>query len=235
MCGAAASPNSAIMTDKTDTTARPEAAAPEPPKTDQRADPAAELRAAAQQAANDVDSQQPADAEPAAEPPEARIAALEAERDAFREKWMRAEAEMANLRARTKREVEDARLYAVQKFASDVAEAAENLRRGLESLPARSDDEPSMVTRLREGFEGVERSFLGMLERHGVTAQEADGATFDPERHQAMAEQESADVPPGSVLKAWSRAWMLNGRLLRPAMVVVARAPTEKSPPEKSE
>ena len=222
------------MSDKTHATERHEAATPnpsdqDPPTRDPHADRAAELRAAAQQAANDAAPPDPgAEAAAAAEPPEARIAALEAERDAFRDKWMRSEAEMANLRARTRREVEDARLYAVQKFASDVAEAAENLRRGLDSLPPRSDDEPPMVTRLREGFEGVERSFLGMLERHGVTPQEAEGAAFDPERHQAMAEQESADAPPGTVLKAWSRAWMLNGRLLRPAMVVVAKAPAEK-------
>ncbi|HEX7388519.1 MAG TPA: nucleotide exchange factor GrpE [Acidiphilium sp.] len=154
-----------------------------------------------------------------------RIGKLEAEAAELRDKWIRAQAEMENLRARTRREVDEARLYAVQKFAGDVAETAENLRRGLDALPAPEPGEPALVGKLREGFEGVERSLLAMLERHGIKAEEATGAAFDANRHQAMAEQETAEVPPGSVLQAWSRVWTLNGRLLKPAMVVVAKAP----------
>ncbi|MCF3945582.1 nucleotide exchange factor GrpE [Acidiphilium sp. AL] len=157
-----------------------------------------------------------------------RIAKLEAETAELRDKWIRAQAEMENLRARTRREVEEARLYAVQKFAGDVAETAENLRRGLEALPAPEAGEPKLIGKLREGFEGVERSFLAMLERHGIKAEEPAGAAFDANKHQAMAEQESADAPPGTVLQAWSRTWTLNGRLLKPAMVVVAKAPADK-------
>lgn len=149
---------------------------------------------------------------------------VEAERDEFRDRWMRAEAEMQNLRARTRREIEDARAYAVQKFATDVSETAENLRRGLAALPPRREDEPDLVTRLREGFATVERSFLAMLERHGVKAADPTGARFDPDLHQAMGEQESDQLPPGTVLQAWTSAWTLNGRLLRPAMVVVSKA-----------
>jgi molecular chaperone GrpE len=157
----------------------------------------------------------------------ARIAALEAEVQETKDKWLRSEAEMANLRARTKREVEDARLYAVQKFARDVAEAAENLRRGIDNLPKRTDAEPEIVTKLRDGFEGVERSFISLLERNGITRTDPTGAAFDANFHQAMAEQPSADHPPGTVIQAWSQTWTLNGRLLRPAMVVVAKAPAE--------
>lgn len=159
----------------------------------------------------------------AAETPEARIAALEAEVTQFRERWLRAEAEMQNLRTRTQREVADARQYAIQKFAGDVVEAAQNLRRGLDALPAQAADEPAIVTKLREGFEGVERSFLGVLERNGIARKEAQGQPFDPEFHQAMAEQPAPEgVAPGTVLQAWTPAWTLNGRLLKPAMVVVA-------------
>jgi molecular chaperone GrpE len=163
-------------------------------------------------------------AAPAAEPtPEERIAALEAEVTQFRERWLRAEAEMQNLRTRTQREVADARQYAIQKFAGDVVEAAQNLRRGLDALPAQQEGEPELLTKLREGFEGVERSFLGVLERNGVARKEAQGQPFDPELHQAMAEQPAPDgVAPGTVLQAWTPAWTLNGRLLKPAMVVVA-------------
>ena len=74
--------------------------------------------------------------------PAAQIAQLTAERDDMRDRWMRAEAEMQNVRTRAKRDVDDTRQYAVQKFAADVVEAAENLRRGLSSLPAASADEP---------------------------------------------------------------------------------------------
>jgi len=163
----------------------------------------------------------------------ARIAALEAERDGFRERWMRSEAEMANVRARAKRDADDARQYAVQKFAADVVEAAENLRRGLASLPPPSDGEPELVRKLREGFEGVERSFLGILERNGIRREDPTGAAFDPNLHQAMSEQPSAAHAPGTVIQAWTSAWTLNGRLLKPAMVVVARAAPEQPEPQK--
>ncbi len=165
---------------------------------------------------------------------EAAQTALEAERDEFRDKWMRSEAEIANVRARGKREVEETRQYAVQKFARDVVEAAENLKRGLDSLPASNGDEPALVTKLREGFEGVERSFVGLLERNGIAKTDPTGSLFDANLHQAMAEQPSADHPPGTVIQAWSQAWTLNGRLLRPAMVVIAKAapaPEPQSPP----
>jgi len=157
----------------------------------------------------------------------ARIAALEAELQETKDKWLRSEAEMANLRARTKREVEEARLYAVQKFARDVVEAAENLKRGIDSLPKRTESEPEIVTKLRDGFEGIERSFVSLLERNGIARADPTGAAFDANFHQAMAEQPSTEHPPGTVITAWSQTWTLNGRLLRPAMVVVAKAPAE--------
>lgn len=159
------------------------------------------------------------------EAPDQRIATLELELQEMRDKWLRAEADMANLRARTKREVDDARAFAVQKFARDVAEAAENLKRGIDSLPKRAEGEPEIVIKMREGFEGIERSFVALLERNGITRQDPTGAAFDANLHQAMAEQESAEHPPGTVIQAWSQTWLLNGRLLRPGMVVVSKAP----------
>ncbi|MCQ8277416.1 nucleotide exchange factor GrpE [Acetobacteraceae bacterium KSS8] len=162
-----------------------------------------------------------------------RIRTLEAQVEELREKWMRAEAENQNVRTRAKRDVDDARQYAVTKFAKDVVEAAENLRRGLSSLPADTGDNP-MLTRLREGFEGVERSFLGILERNGIAGTDPTGAPFDANLHQAMAEQPSAEHPPGTVIQSWTSAWTLNGRLLKPAMVVVAKAP-ENAPAAESE
>jgi molecular chaperone GrpE len=158
----------------------------------------------------------------------ARIAELEAELAEMKDRWVRAEAETANVRARTRREVDETRQYAVQKFAADVVEAAENLRRGLDAVPAAAEEEPEIVTRLRDGFAGVERSFLTLLERNGIKREDPTGQKFDPNLHQAMAEQESAAHPPGTVMHAWTQGWTLHGRLLRPAMVVVAKAPPEE-------
>ena len=161
-------------------------------------------------------------ASPEAGPAE-RIAALEAEVAQFRDRWLRAEAEAQNLRTRTQREVADARNYAIQKFAGDVVEAAQNLRRGLDSLPPPREGEDALLVKLRDGFEGVERSFISLLERNGIARKEAQGQPFDPELHQAMAEQPAPEgVAPGTVIQAWTPAWTLNGRLLKPAMVVVA-------------
>jgi molecular chaperone GrpE len=158
----------------------------------------------------------------------ARIAELEAELGELKDRWVRAEAETANVRARSRREIDETRQYAVQKFAADVAEAAENLRRGLDAVPPATDGEPEIVARLRDGFAGVERSFLALLERNGIKREDPTGQKFDPNLHQAMAEQESAAHAPGTVMHAWTQGWTLNGRLLRPAMVVVAKAPPEE-------
>ncbi|MGI4748619.1 MAG: nucleotide exchange factor GrpE [Janthinobacterium lividum] len=153
-----------------------------------------------------------------------RIRTLETSVEEMREKWLRAEAEMQNVRTRAKRDVDDARQYAVTKFAKDVVEVAENLRRGLSSLPPADASDSPIVTKLREGFESVERSFLGILERNGITGTDPTGSLFDANLHQAMAEQPSADHPHGTVMQAWTSAWTLHGRLLKPAMVVVAKA-----------
>ena len=152
-----------------------------------------------------------------------RLAALEAERDDFRDRWMRSEAEGQNVRARARREVDDARQFAVQKFARDIAEATENLRRGLDSLPPAAAGEPEIVAKLRDGFEGVERAMLAALERNGVAREDPTGKPFDANLHQGMGEQHSDAHPPGTVLQAYTPAWTLNGRLLRPAMVIVSK------------
>ncbi len=180
----------------------------------------------------------PAEAQPAApQTPEQlmhaaseRIATLEGELAEMKDRWMRSEAEMANVRARAKRDVDETRQFAVQKFARDVAEAAENLRRGLHAIPPAAPGEPDLVGKLRDGFEGIERSFVGLLERNGITGTDPTGSAFDPNLHQAMAEHETADHPPGTVIQAWTQAWTLNGRLLRPAMVVVAKPPAAEGP-----
>ena len=168
-----------------------------------------------------------AEAPPAPEPtPEERIAALEAALAEMKDRWLRAEAEIQNVRNRARDDVEKARNFAVQKFAADVVEAAENLRRGLDALPPAAEDEADVITKLRGGFEGVERFLLQRMEANGVARKLAQGEKFTPDLHQAMSEVPAPEgVAPGTILQAWSSAWTLNGRLLKPAMVVVAGQP----------
>ncbi len=194
----------------------------------QNQDPMSEQSAAGSDAANSIPPTDPLTPEQAVQAANERIAALEAELAEMKERWMRAEAENANVRARARKDVDDTRQYAVQKFATDIVEAAENLKRGIDSLPPATPDQPAILAKVREGLEGMERSFVSTLERNGIKRDDPVGQPFDPNLHQAMAEQESDLHAPGTVIQAWSKAWTLNGRLLRPAMVVVAKAPTEE-------
>ena len=152
-----------------------------------------------------------------------QIQDLERSVEEFKKKWMYAEAENQNIRARAKREVEEARQYAVQKFAKDIVEVAENLQRALESLPQVQEGEDSTLTGVREGVKGIERSFLAVLERHGIQCHHSVGSAFDAHLHQAMAEQPSDEHAHGTVIHG-TPAWTLHGRLLKPAMVVVSKA-----------
>jgi molecular chaperone GrpE len=147
------------------------------------------------------------------------------------DRWMRSEAEIANVRTRAKRDVQDARQFAVQKFATDVVEAAENLHRGLQRLPPASAHEPESVTGIRTGLIEIERGFIGVLERNGVKRDDPKGTLFDPNLHQAMAEQEAEGITPGTILETLAPTWTLNGRLLRSAMVIVAKPAPRHDPP----
>ncbi len=160
----------------------------------------------------------------------ARIAELETELAEMKDRWIRAEAETSNVRARGRREADDARQYAVQKFATDIVEAAENLKRAIDALPAASPHEPEILVKVREGLAGIERNFTAALERNGIQKHDPVGQPFDPNMHQAMAEQDSEMHPPGTVLQAWTAGWTLHGRLLKPAMVVVSKAATAELP-----
>jgi molecular chaperone GrpE len=151
-----------------------------------------------------------------------KIEALEAEAAQFKDKWLRAEAESQNIVRRMKAEVDSTRQYAVQKFARDMVEAAENFSRALASLPEAAPGEPEIVTKFRDGLSASERALLAALDRNGVTMEAAVGKPFDPEKHQAMAEAPSPAHPAGTVLHAYTPTWLLHGRLLKAAMVVVS-------------
>ncbi|AYJ84753.1 nucleotide exchange factor GrpE (plasmid) [Sphingomonas paeninsulae] len=159
--------------------------------------------------------------------PASQIVHLETALAEMRERWVRSEAENANVRSRAKRDVDDMRHFATEAFARDVVEAAENLRRGRETLPPVSDEEAPTIAGLRAGLTEIERGFVALLDRNGIKRVDPTGTAFDPNLHQAMGELVADGREPGTILQALSPTWMLNGRLLRPAMVVVAKPPPD--------
>ena len=154
--------------------------------------------------------------------PETRVTELEAELADHKDRLLRALAETENVRRRAQREREDASKYAVAGFAKDLLSAADNLRRALESLPeAEAKDERTRS--LLAGVAATERELLGVFERHGITRIDPKGERFDHNLHQAIFETERSDAPSGSVVEVLQPGYVLHDRLLRPAMVGVAK------------
>ena len=152
------------------------------------------------------------------------VAQLEAEKADLKEKLLRTLADMENLRRRTQREIADARAYAVTNFARDMLTVADNTRRALESVPAdarQAGEGP--LTAFIEGIELTERDLLKTLERHGVKRLDPEGQKFDPNLHQAMFEVPNPDVPNGTVVKVVQTGYAIGERVLRPALVGVAK------------
>jgi molecular chaperone GrpE len=156
----------------------------------------------------------------------ARVQALEEQLSAAQDQALRMAADLQNVRRRAEQDVEKAHKFGLEKFAGDLIPVIDSLERGLElSSP---DDEA--IKAVREGLELTLKLFQDTLKRYQLEAIDPHGAPFNPEHHQAMAMQESTHVEPNSVLKVFQKGYLLNGRLLRPAMVVVSKAPSEAPP-----
>ncbi|MBD3585014.1 nucleotide exchange factor GrpE [Salinimonas sp. HHU 13199] len=134
---------------------------------------------------------------------------------------LRARADMENARRRAEAEVEKARKFALERFAGELLPVVDNLERALEA----GDSSNDAVKPLLDGVEMTQKSFISTIEKFGVKTIDPQGEAFNPELHQAMAMQESADHEPNTVMTVMQKGYELNGRLLRPAMVMVARAP----------
>jgi molecular chaperone GrpE len=148
-----------------------------------------------------------------------QLAEAQASADRHRDDYLRVIAEMDNVRKRTAREIETAQRYAVEKFAGDLLEARDSLERGIAA--AAGDGTGSVVEGLQATLRLVDKAF----ERAGVTMIDPQGQAFDPQQHEAMATIEAADLPPGSIASVVQKGYLLNGRVLRPARVLVARQP----------
>ncbi len=152
---------------------------------------------------------------------EALLDNLQAENAALREQVLRVAADAENAKRRAEREANDARAYAIQKFARDLLGVADNLSRALQHAPR--DDADQVVKNFLTGIELTETALLGAFERNGLKKVDpARGEKFDPNLHQAMMEQPAEGVEPGSVIQVMQAGYDLMGRIVRPALVVVA-------------
>lgn len=157
---------------------------------------------------------------------DARIQVLEEELAAAQDQALRMAADLQNVRRRAEQDVEKAHKFALEKFATDLLPVVDSLERGLEL----SNPDDVSIKAVREGLELTLKLFQDTLRRYQLEAIDPQGEPFNPEHHQAMAMQDSANLEPNSVLKVFQKGYLLNGRLLRPAMVVVSKAPTEAPP-----
>ena len=152
----------------------------------------------------------------------ARIQELEEQLAVAKDQALRAAADVQNMRRRAEQDVEKARKFSLERFANDLLPVLDSLERGFELCPTENPETASM----REGMELTIKLFIDTLARHQLVVLNPEGEPFNPEHHQAMAMEESAAAEPNSVLKVFQKGYLLSGRLLRPAMVVVSKAPT---------
>jgi molecular chaperone GrpE len=167
-------------------------------------------------------------------PDAADAAALEGQIAELTDRLLRAHAEMDNLRKRTERDKEDMAKYAISKFAREVLSVGDNLQRAMEAVPAGAAEEDPALKALIEGVSMTEREFLNVLERHGVKRIDPAGEPFNPHQHQAMTEVENPEVAPGTVVQVYQPGYILADRVLRPAMVVVAKGGAKPGKGENS-
>jgi molecular chaperone GrpE len=177
-----------------------------------------------------------APAEPQAETtaPADPMAALAKEAADMKDRLLRTLAEMENVRRRTEREVADARTYGIANFARDILAVADNMDRALKALDAGIREKADAgVKALLDGVELTERELLKVMEKHGIQKLEPQGQKFDPNLHQAMFELPDPSVPAGTVVQVVQPGYTIAGRVLRPALVGVAKGGPKVAPAEQ--
>ncbi|MCP3427677.1 nucleotide exchange factor GrpE [Opacimonas viscosa] len=161
-------------------------------------------------------------------PEEQKIAELTAEVAAAKqaladqkEGALRALAEGENAKRRAETEIDKARKFALEKFAGDLLPVLDNLEQAIRFADRENEDTKPII----EGVDLTLKTFTSTVEKHGLVVLDPEGETFNPEQHQAMSMQESADLAPNTVMAVMQKGYQINGRLLRPAMVMVSKAP----------
>jgi molecular chaperone GrpE len=173
--------------------------------------------------------------EPAAQPDPVAApkpsTSLDRELADMKDRLLRTLADMENMRKRTEREVADSRVYGISSFARDIVGVADNMHRAMQALDDELRTKADEATKaLLEGVELTERELVNVLEKNGVKRLDPLGQKFDPNRHQAMYEVEDASVPSGSVVQVMQAGYTIGDRVLRPALVAVAKGGA-KAPP----
>ncbi|MET0376284.1 MAG: nucleotide exchange factor GrpE [Rhizorhabdus sp.] len=169
---------------------------------------------------NDVETPVTADDEGESESPFAR---LESELEKLRNEVLYAQAETQNVRRRLEKEKADASAYAATGFARDILSVADNLARALQAIPGELRED-ERIKPLLTGLEMTGKELDNVFQRNGITKIEAIGAKLDPNKHQAMVELPHAEAEPGTVIQEMQAGYMIKDRLLRPALVGVAKA-----------
>ncbi|MGH8469397.1 MAG: nucleotide exchange factor GrpE [Gammaproteobacteria bacterium] len=146
--------------------------------------------------------------------------------DEYRDELLRARAELENVIKRSSKEVVNAQKYALERFVADLLPVKDSL-----DLGRAASNQSADVAAIREGLDLTVKMLEATLSKHGIKAIEPQGERFNPELHQAMTVQESKDSVPGTVLEVVQKGYSLNDRLLRPAMVIVAKAPDDHPAP----
>ena len=155
--------------------------------------------------------------------------ALEKERDALKDQLYRAVAEMENTKRRSTRDVAQANKYGALSFIRDLTTPLDNMQRALDTAPSDRDALDETYKNILIGLEMTVQELTKIMEKHGVAVISPEGEKFDYNRHQAMFEVPTADAEPGTVVAVAQAGYVLHDRLIRPAMVGVAKAPEEKS------
>ncbi|MCZ2203469.1 nucleotide exchange factor GrpE [Bartonella sp. A05] len=157
------------------------------------------------------------------------LVALQDENQELKNQLLRFAADMENLRRRTARDVADAKAYSIANFARDMLSVSDNLNRALEAIPAGARESDAGLKTLAEGVEMTERAMMAALERHGVKKINPEGQKFDPHFHQAMFEIPNSDVPDNTVQQVVQAGYIIGERVLRPAIVGVAKGGFKES------
>jgi molecular chaperone GrpE len=163
--------------------------------------------------------------------PDQELAAARQEAAQLKDQLLRALAEAENVRRRAQREREDAAKYAIANFARDVLQVSDNLHRALEAIPQTALAEDEALKSLHEGVSATERQLEAALERQQVKRVWPMGEKFDANLHQAMFEVQTAEQAPGTVVQVMQAGYTIHDRLLRPALVGVAKQPAGEAPP----
>jgi len=155
---------------------------------------------------------------------EEALDSLRTDLEKAQQEMLYAKAEVQNVRRRMEKDIQDARTYAATGFARDILSVADNLTRAIDAIPPELHDDPRLKV-LVTGIEATQRELDKVFGLHGITRVAAKGLPLDPNQHQAMLEIPTADAQPGTVVQEMQAGYMIKDRLLRPAMVAVAKKP----------